>query len=486
METNVIEDKKIYDDFGSLADNKKKNSITLLLKILLLSVFALSSLLLLFLAPQSLFANRLFINKDIQYFLVFTNPATERINYLVLFRMFFLIGIFIYTIAKNFSNILDNKVNTKKYIPWFVIYLLFSLISVTLLFSFFKNDTMSYYYLSYFSVFVLACDISYSVYTYKLKRKTNPLVYKSKTPTIISITSRIILVLSFLITISVWIFSIKGDKFDFLNNNIVHKTFIDLFNKRDIKNLFLNILLFLFLVLVICGINIERIIIVTSKKHNFADTKEKILLWIVFGFVGLIWFTRAIFYKNSTTIIDTKINSNNYLYLIGLLGIFIAFSFYVTLNFAKKLKLRGSLAKTVTMSFSLVVIWIIASLTALKSSGLLVNNIMTLFAALSTLIIICIYKWNNNSESLYVAIFIKLIAIMVGTTLILNGINSLLLANNNESFYHINSILSLNQIFIITTLSLVFAFSISVLINLMVVLFKLTKKNKTKAISEAK
>ncbi|CRH45541.1 Uncharacterised protein [Chlamydia trachomatis] len=62
---------------------------------------------------------------------------------------------------------------------------------------------MHYYALSFISIPLLLIDISYSIYTYKLKRKTNPLVYKNKKAIIISIFSRITLVLTFIIILSI-------------------------------------------------------------------------------------------------------------------------------------------------------------------------------------------------------------------------------------------------------------------------------------------
>ncbi|SGA02978.1 Uncharacterised protein [Mycoplasmopsis arginini] len=80
---------------------------------------------------------------------------------------------------------------------------MFSIVSVILLFTFFKQKTMDYYALSFISILLLLIDISYSIYTYKLKRKTNPLVYKNKKAIVISISSRITLVLTFIIILSI-------------------------------------------------------------------------------------------------------------------------------------------------------------------------------------------------------------------------------------------------------------------------------------------
>ncbi|AZZ65767.1 hypothetical protein DMC14_003185 [Metamycoplasma phocicerebrale] len=484
MENAKIEQKKIYDDFETLANNKKRNSLTIIFKSILLSFFAISSILLLFFSSRTLLANKLFINKDLQYFLVFSNLTTERLNYIVLFRLFFLASIFIYSISKNYSNVIDNKVYTKKYIPWFITYLLFSCLAFILLFTFFKLDTLDYYYLSLICLPLLFLDIAYSIYSYKIKKKTNPIVYSNNKLTIISIISRSSFVLAFFITLTIWIFSIKGDKFDFLNNNIIHNWFVDMFSKNDIKNLFFVILFFAFILLCFFGTNIEKIADISSKKYNFKSIKEKLVLWSIFGFSTIVWFIRVLFYKNSSNVIGKLYSSNNFLYLLGLIPIIGIFVFYMLFSFVKKMKMKSTLSKNIILGFCLSIVWITIAIITLISKSTLVNNILLLIAALNSITMILLYRLQNNSENVYATIFIQIITLFITITLILNGLNALLISHNNEAFYNIDSPLSLNLIFIITTLALSIGFNTISLMQLGITLFRLTKNKKE--LSEAK
>lgn len=488
MVNSQVKEKKIYDDFESMLNNKKKNSLVTTLKLILISFFVLLSGLILFFAPTTIFSNKLFFKSNIEYFLEFSSLTNERINYLALFRLFLLISIFIYTITKNFSNIFTHKESTKKYIPWFVIYLLFSVVSVILLFTFFKQGTMHYYALSFISIPLLLIDISYSIYTYKLKRKTNPLVYKNKKAIIISIFSRITLVLTFIIILSIWVFSIKGDKDDFLNNNIVHQFFVNMFSKKDTKNLFYIIMFFLIISLLVLGINFERIMLIASKQNKNTDTREKLLLYIALTFTSLIWFIRALFYKKSSDVIIADSPSKNYLYLIGLIFISLIFLSYVLVNFVRKLIIKGVLLNTFFTGFILTLIWIVTAIVSLKNQEIIVTNITILFASLFSVISLLIYKFKTTNESIYVSIFLKLIVSLIVSTLIINGLNALLLANNNQSFYNISSLLSLDQIFVISTLVLLFTFNIATIINLILTLNVITRKNRAmkEAINENK
>ncbi|BAP39782.1 MSC_0624 family F1-like ATPase-associated membrane protein [Metamycoplasma canadense] len=478
MQNKNIYEKRIYDDFESMENNKKRNSIVSILKTILITFFVVSSALILFFSPLTIFSKKLFPNENIAWFLVFSNLAFERINYLALFRTFLLLIIFIYTISKNFSNIFTHKESTKKYIPWFITYLLFSLTSLILLFTFFKHQTLDYYYLSFISIFLLFIDIAYAVYTYKLKRKTNPLVYKNSKATIVSIISRIILVATFITILSIWIFSVQDkNKYDFLNNNYVHQFFINIFTQKDSKYLIYIILFFVFITIVIFGINIEKILLLASKQYPKNEIREKIILHIAFSFTSIIWFIRALFYKNSSDVIEAEKPSQNYLYLITIAFITLLFVSYLLISFIKKLKIKGLLLNNIFTSFTLLLIWISTTIVSLKNNETLITNLTILFASLYSIIIIMIYKLKTSNEPIYVSIFLKLLITLTTTTIVINGLNSLLLSYNNQAFYNIRSSLSLNQIFIISTLAIYAIFAFTILINFIVTISSITRKH---------
>ncbi|WP_444705083.1 MSC_0624 family F1-like ATPase-associated membrane protein [Mycoplasma sp. 332] len=481
MQNSTVKENRIYDDFESLFNNKRKNLLVSILKITIISLFIFLSGLILFFAPITIFSTKLFapFTNTPEYFLNFSSLSLERINYLAIFRISLLISIFLYTISKNFSNIFTHKESAKKYIPWFVIYSTLSIISVILLFTMFNEKTLSYYYLSFLSVILLIVDVAYAIYTYKLKKKTNPLFYKNKKTLIISIISRSILVIGFMATISAWIFTIEKDeqKFDFLDNNPVHQFFISLFSQKSGINLFYLILIFVTLGVLIFGINIERILWTASKQQKNNESRERLLLYIGFAFTTVIWFIRALFYKTSSNVIDAEKPSRNYIYLIGLIFIVLFFISYVLVSFLKPLKIKGVLLNTIFTGFIFTLIWIITAIVSLKNQEIIVTNITLLFSSIFSIIILMLYKYRTSNEPIYVSIILKSLVLLVIFTLIINGLNALLLSNNNQSFYNIPSKLSLDQIFVITTLSFAVLFNISTVINLIWTLTVITKKN---------
>ncbi|SYV89899.1 Uncharacterised protein [Metamycoplasma alkalescens] len=105
------------------------------------------------------------------------------------------------------------------------------------------------------------------------------------------------------------------------------------------------------------------------------------------------------------------------------------------------------------------------------------TNLSILFGGFFSLVILLIHRLKIANESYYVAMFLEIIIILMLATLLISGLNSILLANNNQSFYNVSSKLSLEQIFVITTAVLIIAFNLALMINLFVVLMKLTKKS---------
>ncbi|PZW01478.1 MSC_0624 family F1-like ATPase-associated membrane protein [Metamycoplasma auris] len=477
MQANSINNKKVYDDFESMLNNKKRNNLLLVLKITLISFLVVFSGLILFFAPLTLFSNKLVDSKSINWFLDFSNPAFERINYIALFRIFLLLGIFLYTFIANFSNLINQREATRKYIVWFVIYLLFSLTSLVLLFTFFKKNIVDYYYLSLISVPLLAVDIAYLIYKFNLKKKTDPVNYKNKISMIISIISRTILVISFIAILSAWIFSKNAlERNDFLNNNKIHNFFVELFSQRSIKNLFLMILFIVIIVVLIFLINIENIILVISKQGKINVIKEKILLFISLSFITLIWFIRTLFYKSEIELFKVSKNLSDYLYLIGIGLILLVLIGYLLVSFIKKLKVKGLLFNNIVFGFSIFLIWIIVAAISFLTEIKFNLNITILIATFSSLVILVIYRLKIANEAYYVSILLEAIIVLITLSLLISGLNSILLANSNQSFYLINSSLSLEQIFIITTIAFAFLFNIATTINLIVSLSKITKK----------
>ncbi|ENY68745.1 Hypothetical protein, predicted transmembrane protein [Metamycoplasma auris 15026] len=477
MQANAINNKKVYDDFESMLNNKKRNNLLLVLKITLISFLVIFSALILFFAPLTLFSNKLVDGKSISWFLDFSNPAFEKINYIVLFRIFLLLGIFLYTFIANFSNLINQREATKKYIVWFVIYLLFSLASLVLLFTFFKKNIVDYYYLSLISIPLLLVDIAYLIYKFQLKSKTDPVNYKNKVSMIISIVSRITFVFLFIGILSAWVFSKTPlERNDFLNNNKVHNFFVELFNQRSIKNLFLMILFISLLVLLVFLINIENIILLISKQGKMSVVKEKILLYIFLFFTIFVWFIRTLFYKNEIELFKSNKNPKDYLYLIGIFFILLILVAYLLISFVKKLKIKGLLFNNLIFSFSIFLIWVIVSSISFLTKNKLSLNITLLIAAFASFIILITYRLKVAALSYYVSILLEAIIIMLSLSLLISGLNSILVANHNESFYLINSNLSLEQIFIIATTSIILIFILATVINLIVSLSKITKK----------
>ncbi|RJS92982.1 hypothetical protein DSQ37_01650, partial [Ureaplasma urealyticum] len=120
----------IYDDNYSLKQQQKSSFINQFLKGLLSAITLLFFILLLIFAENTLFGlgfgdenKSMMISKSLNAFFDLHSPKYLQLNFLIVFRFFILSFTLFYALIKNFTNLYWHRATIKKYLPWFVLYL---------------------------------------------------------------------------------------------------------------------------------------------------------------------------------------------------------------------------------------------------------------------------------------------------------------------------------------------------------------------------
>ncbi|SYV97583.1 Uncharacterised protein, partial [Mycoplasmopsis edwardii] len=118
--------------------------------------------------------------------------------------------VFLFSVFKNFSNINDQKERIKQYSVFYGLYLVLSLTSFILFITFIKQpnglpyNAVEYLKLSLLLVPLVVINVAFEIYKFILKRKSDPVVYKSLVPIIIQTVSQLLLLAFVLINVFVW------------------------------------------------------------------------------------------------------------------------------------------------------------------------------------------------------------------------------------------------------------------------------------------
>ncbi|WP_029608704.1 MSC_0624 family F1-like ATPase-associated membrane protein [Mycoplasma simbae] len=170
-----LESKRIYDDYESLVNKQKRNWAARIYQIISASWFFVASLLIFIFAQKTLMSADIMPQKTIVYFFNFSSSQLKELNFAVLLRMALLIFIFVYPISKIYSDLYINKEKVHLYWPWFSVYLLTSISAFILFFTYTNQNTKEIIKIFYAFIPLFAIDLSYAIFAYQSKRKSDPL-----------------------------------------------------------------------------------------------------------------------------------------------------------------------------------------------------------------------------------------------------------------------------------------------------------------------
>ncbi|WAM04175.1 hypothetical protein ONA01_03755 [Mycoplasmopsis cynos] len=197
---DLFDRRRIYINYSSQISSKSGNEWIFIYKLILILFFAIGSLVLFIKLGDSLFPEKVLVflgGKPFQNFISFVTVNQQQINATLLIRFSILYFVFLFATFKNFSNINEQKERIKQYIVFYILYLSLSIIAFVLFFAFIgKNIPIKikegnvekivmvfvqhkYINLVYLLIPLTLVNISFEIYKFILKRKSDPIIYKS-------------------------------------------------------------------------------------------------------------------------------------------------------------------------------------------------------------------------------------------------------------------------------------------------------------------
>ncbi|WP_412031485.1 MSC_0624 family F1-like ATPase-associated membrane protein [Metamycoplasma buccale] len=474
-----LESTKIFNDYHTFMVGQKKSALLKIYKSILIAFFVLSTFFLLIFIERTFFAagNIMFQGWKINDFLSYETLKNQQRNTMIMIRFALLAFVFFYSISKNYINIYFQKETIKKYWPWFTAYLSYSVIAFGLLFGFFTNSPakLSYLFLILIPLYVL--NLSYAIYLYFLKKKTDPNSYNNKISLMIGLISQSLLVVLTLALMSAWVAAAKdGISIDenLYNANSFYTFWQNLFTTRKTGNLMLILLFTIILTSLLIGVNADKISFLFFKQNKQEYFKDKILITLGVLTAILAWTIRVLFYKvNTTSVLGNSLET--YTYLLEILFGAIIFSLFTISQFVKKIKTNSQIVNATNHVFAQSLLWIsLFTITLLNRQNTLVNLINTFFVSAFSYAMLVIYFIKNTNYSFLTTTLLRLAIIVNALVLIIFNINQILIANKNYIFLTIDSNLYLTQIVLVVCGIVWFAFLITTIASLILVANKIT------------
>ncbi|WP_029513582.1 MSC_0624 family F1-like ATPase-associated membrane protein [Mycoplasmopsis primatum] len=485
---NINLNNTIYEDESTVKNNTNNTTITkVMLYFLRIGTIILLLSLLLFI-NKTILPEKMLLPQSWTFLFNYQSQKLEQLNYLIIWRAIILMFVFTYSLVKNHNNVYANKLIIKKYIPWFILYLLLTISSFTLLFTYTEINTSKLIHLINILTFVFVINLSYTIYNYLNRRKKDPIVYKHKAIIIIPVVSQFLLLSITYALFYSWIFTGVSNQI-ILYGNPVYKWLNNIFMVQKIENLFLLLLFILTISLLLVGSYFELVYFIIYKKINTGTLKNRFYLMFCIIFSLLLWFIKVFLYKQSAiNVFEIKIK-RDYLFFLEIAFLFIILGGYIFASVAySRTKFYGSLnLLTLHLSCQLL-IWMSLLTTILLNSDLLVMTVNTVFASLVSLIIFFIYWLKNKNVDVYILVILFSILVLIGITLFVFGINYLLSSSeyNNYYFMTITYSVSIVQILLIINVSLFFVALLAIVVKLFIIIFltkNIIKENNEKTAS---
>nr|WP_307929594.1 hypothetical protein [Mycoplasmopsis bovis] len=335
-----------------------------------------------------------------------------------------------------------------------------SIAGFLLFFTYHTLEVKKLVYVLFALVIFLLTDISYALFNFNTKKKTEPVIYQSKIPLVIDLISRILLTAITLAVFFGWAYSYTGSPNTFVrmfalanenNKNIPYNAFyttaFKLFKVKSALNFIIVILMSLVIGLLLLGLKIYSIWSLAYKQLRSQIFKDRLQLYLVGILSSVIWLLSLFKLKYPPTHeLFGQAESLQYLnILFGLFNLGAAIGF-IALLFVKRIKLNSILIKTTIMALFQWVIWtsyMIANFINKQPTIALVNLLLT---ALSSLVIFYFYFRKSKLSAISNSLAISLNTILLFILILVFGFNQVLLAENNKSLIILSTNLSVAQV----------------------------------------
>ncbi|WP_117275465.1 MSC_0624 family F1-like ATPase-associated membrane protein [Mycoplasmopsis edwardii] len=479
MNKDLFEKKRIYVNYNSQISSKLGNEWILGYKLALVLLFAIGSLILFIKMDSWLFPGELISGQKsplLLNFLAFETYGKQQSNAIILIRFSILYFVFLFSVFKNFSNINDQKERIKQYSVFYGLYLVLSLTSFILFITFIKQpnglpyNAVEYLKLSLLLVPLVVINVAFEIYKFILKRKSDPVVYKSLVPIIIQTVSQLLLLAFVLINVFVWIsYATRNNLFK--GSDQKYWAFVELlFNEKSVKNLFMIILVFTLIVFLIIGSNAMKLHKISEKTVYQVQEKDKFLLGLVFIFVILIWLCILLFgSKVKYAVLGSEVSYSVKNAVIIILGaIFTAL--YFVLAYTKVVSTKNPIGLGIRFTIIQLLLWtpFLFSIITLENSNI---NLINLFViSLFSFATFIHYLISNKSLTKASVFFLVLMFGLKIALLMIFGLNHVLLTHLNHVLVSVPTPISIVKIITITYVSVILVFFAYLSVSLQVTL----------------
>nr|WP_307911318.1 hypothetical protein [Mycoplasmopsis bovis] len=336
-----------------------------------------------------------------------------------------------------------------------------SIAGFLLFFTYHTIEVKKLVYVLFALVIFLLTDISYALFNFNTKNKTEPVIYQSKIPLVIDLISRILLTAITLAVFFGWAYSYTGSPNTIVrmfalanenNKNIPYNAFyttaFKLFKVKSALNFIIVILMSLVIGLLLLGLKIYSIWSLAYKQLRSQIFKDRLQLYLVGILSSVIWLLSLFKLKYPPTHeLFGQAESLQYLnILFGLFNLGVFAIGFIALLFVKRIKLNSILIKTTIMALFQWVIWtsyMIANFINKQPTIALVNLLLT---ALSSLVIFYFYFRKSKLSAISNSLAISLNTILLFILILVFGFNQVLLAENNKSLIILSTNLSVAQV----------------------------------------
>ncbi|ACF07156.1 Uncharacterised protein [Metamycoplasma arthritidis] len=472
---------KLFDNSFSSLKSSRENKISRIFKIILLSIFIVATFFLLAFFNETFFATKMFSDWGIADFLNFETLRNQQRNTMIIIRFSILAFVFFYSLARNFMNTYHQKEAIKKYWPWFTLYLALTIASFGLLFGFHDANPQSLLMLSFILIPLLLVNLGSSIYSYFLKRKTDPLLYK--TSLIISQLSQIILIVSVISMLGIWINASTSTNLEellFSNNSFYDFFANNVFGSSTFSSLIIIFTMTASLILLIIGANASKIAFMTFKANKQEYFKHR-LVWLVSFLITivLVIFRVVLIKIDNTGVLGYSLSRS--IFLIEILFASIIFGLYVVFYFLRKTKTNSFVLNTIIYAFAQMMLWISLFITTLLSrQNPHINFINVVVVTIYSTIMLIFYYRRNSHYSFLASLMSTLSVATIAFSALIFACNHLLLSQNNLIFLTIDSNLYLTEIALIITVVVWITFLSSSLIALAMTSIKISQHKKSK------
>ncbi|MCU9935386.1 MSC_0624 family F1-like ATPase-associated membrane protein [Mycoplasmopsis cynos] len=497
---DLFDRRRIYINYSSQISSKSGNEWIFIYKLILILFFAIGSLVLFIKLGDSLFPEKVLVflgGKPFQNFISFVTVNQQQINATLLIRFSILYFVFLFATFKNFSNINEQKERIKQYIVFYILYLSLSIIAFVLFFAFIgKNIPIKikegnvekivmvfvqhkYINLVYLLIPLTLVNISFEIYKFILKRKSDPIIYKSLLPIIIQTFSQLMLLGFVLFNVLLWdSYSKNGSLFD--GENQKYWNFVErLFNEKNSKNLLIIVSIFTFIIFMIIGSNAMKLHKISEKNIYQVQEKDRYILGIIFIVVAIIWLGTLLGGQTVKYAIFGKETKYDLIHGLVIIIASITTFLYFAFSFISKTNTKNPIALSVRFAIAQLLIWVplVYSVITYDNSNINLINLFILTSLSSATFIHYLIK--NKSFSNLTTFFIIVLFIVKISLLLIFGLNHILLTQENHVLVSVPTPISIVKIISISYVSVLIFFVVCLVIHLQSAIgVKIFKKKK--------